>query len=113
MPSGWDHDKVILALAKRGEKVSNLEIVDVYVQTYSQNPNCACIYTASSPFTKNGEWHLLVRPSAKSFDSAKIDVNADYLEKVGVYKDSDKYKVKDWNKFAEKLGLSFGAKESE
>lgn len=113
MPSGWDHEKVMLALAMRGEKVSNLEIVDVYIQLYSQKPNVATIYTSTSPFTKNGEWQVMLRESHKNFDASKISPKEPFLEVVGNYKDWFKYKVTDWNAFAVKLGLSFGAKDTE
>jgi hypothetical protein len=113
MPAGWDHDKVILGLVKRGETICNLEMVDIWVQLWKQKPNCALIYTTSSPWIHGKGWELYIRESAKSFDKSKIDLNADYLEKVGTTKDWDKYKVKDWNKLAEKLNLSFGETTSD
>ncbi|MBS1538456.1 MAG: hypothetical protein JST20_11995 [Bacteroidetes bacterium] len=109
----WNHDKVILALVQRGEKVSNLEIVDIYVQLYPQKPNIATIYTPSSPATRNGEWQVQLRESHKNFDATKISEKDSFLQLVGTSRETSKFKVIDWDAFAAKMGLTFGVKNEE
>lgn len=109
----WDQEKIMFALVQRGEKLSNLEIADVYVQLYNQKPNVATLFTHSSPFTKNGEWHIQLREGHKNFDASIISGKETFLKAAGTNRDFNKYTVTDWDAFANKLGLCFGTKDEE
>lgn len=108
----WDHDKVILALAQRGAKISNLENVDIYLHLYPQKPNVALIFTSSSPQLK-GKWQVQLRETHKNFDNSKISGKDKFLQLASTTKDWNNYHVTDWDAFANKLGLTFGAKDDD
>ena len=109
MPAGWDHDKVILALVKRGEENASLKNVNIWVKLYPQQHKSALIYTKSSPFIEGREWEVYVKPDSNSFDVSKIKLNDQCLKKhADTSKGWSKYTVTDWDGFANMLGLTFG-----
>ncbi len=110
--SKWNHDRIILALVQRGEKVANLANEHVYIHLYPQKVNVAYIWSISS-LKQNEEGAIWLRESHKIFDKSKISGKDQFLENVGAWKDWMKYKVLDWDAFAKKLGLSLGEEDEE
>lgn len=109
MPAGWDHDKVILALVKRGEENASLQNVNVWVKLCPQQHKSAIIYTKSSPFIEGKGWEVYVKPDSKSFDGSIVKLNDKSMTKhADASKGWVKYKVNDWDGFANMLGLTFG-----
>lgn len=107
----WNHEKVFLALVKRGAKHKDLWKKNIYVQLYSQRPNCAVLYGPRVEPAKPGPLHL--NPRGSSWDESKFLQMKPSIEYVqsdnkGPGREQynfDWYRIKDWDGFAASLGL--------
>jgi len=106
----WSHEKVFLALVKRGERHKDLWKKNVYVQLCPQNPLCAVLYGPKVEVTK-GMVHFNSRPSSWNeafFQQVKPCLKYVRSDNKGPGKERsnfDWYSVGDWDSFATSLGL--------
>ena len=106
LKSPWSHEKVFLALVKRGERLKALWLKNIYVTLYDQTPNCALLY---GPKASSGQGPLHLRPEAKSWNAATFDRISPYIEfklretKPGGF---EEYVVTDWDGLAVALSLA-------
>ena len=107
----WNHNRVFLALVKRGEKHKDLWKKDIYVQLYRQKPNCAVLYGPSVENAKRGPLHFNPRAlswNEESFLRIKPSVEYVQTDNKGPGRDRgnfDWYRVGDWDRFAASVGL--------
>jgi hypothetical protein len=101
----WDHEKVFLALVKRGERHKDLWLKNIYVTLYGQKPNCAVLY---GPKASWGQGPLHLRPGVASWNAGTFDRIRPHIKfKVRELKPAgfDEYVVTDWNGLAAGLNL--------
>ena len=107
----WNHEKVFLALVKRGEKHKDLWKKNPYVQLYPQRPNCAVFYGPTVRAAKRGPLHL--NPRATSWNQSQYQrfepfVRYVFSDNKGPGRERmnfDWHTVLDWDGFARALGL--------
>jgi len=107
----WNHEKVFLALVKRGEKHKELWMKNIYVQLYPQRPNCAVLYGPKVGPARRGPLHL--NPRASSWQEETFQHVKPFIEYVqsnhkgpGRERNNfDWYRVINWDGFAESIGL--------
>jgi hypothetical protein len=107
----WNHERVFLALEKRGEKIKDSSKKDIYVQLYKQDTNSALLYRQDSRY-EGRPLHLNRHRSASWNENLfrKIEPYIDWVSRdnkgPGKEKQNwDHYRVRDWDGFAAALGL--------
>jgi hypothetical protein len=109
--SPWSHEKVFLALVKRGEKHKDLWMKNIYVRLYPQRPNCAVLYGPRVESAKRGPVHLnpqVVSWNESAFQRMKPFIEYAHSDNKGAGRERgnfDWYRVRDWDGFAASLDL--------
>ena len=108
----WNHKKAFLSLVvARKEKHKDLWKKNIYVQLYSQRPNCAVLYGPRVESTKRGPLHL--NPQVGSWKEEVFQQIEPFIEYVqrdnkGLGRERSNFnwcRIKDWNGFAAALEL--------
>lgn len=108
----WTHEKVFLALVKRGERHKDLWKKNIYVELYPQKPNCAVLYGPRVKQYSRAPLHLNPRRKAAwqehVFAVMEPAIRFVQSDNKGVDKAAsnfDHYDVTDWNAVAAALKL--------
>lgn len=107
----WNHEKMFLALVKRGEKHKDLWKKNIYVQLYPQRPNCAVLYGPMVQAAKRGPLHLNSRVTSwneSQYQRFEPFVKYVFSDNKGPGRERmnfDWHTVLDWDGFAKSLGL--------
>jgi hypothetical protein len=107
----WNHEKVFLALVKRGESHKDLWKKNIYVRLYRQHPKLAVLYGPNAGPFRRAPLH--VKPTAPDWNETAFQRMSPSIEFVQSdnkgpgreRQNCDWYRVKDWDGLAASLGL--------
>jgi hypothetical protein len=108
----WSHEKVFLALVERGEKYKDPWKKNICVHLYTRRPGCAVLYGPKVGSVKRGPLHLNPRRVTSwdegVFQQIKPFIKYAQTDNKGPGRERsnfDWYTIKDWDGFANALGL--------